>query len=530
MTFLNATIDNLEETIIYHQEQITEAQEQLDRVKLSQAYGSEAVAKVEEAIENIDPDHQELLKEHLLSLFEDEDIEYKESWKNDDYKSIEELQQEDPDNIVVFHSEQHLKDRGIEPEVKESAVFNPVQPNVPHVDNNEKQKHLIQLADNVVFDEDTDCLHIGFKISSDGYAWQNELCVKQGLSTKHWFEEPEYLENYGKELIIEGVSLDKARELVDRSNFSKPTIQEPVELSEEFDPGPNPFIPIKLADYFEGMGLVNMVEISPEVIYVPVDKIAYVAMRAKGRARNYGDYLTGILTVGEKYTVSNSPSMFKNSKYELRIEGIQDINDAVHLAALNLLRDIDHPDNREVRETWQSTKIRELPPAYTPSPKPTPLNQLKVGEIVSLGSNGKQYKVLGIQELQGILHVEVICTYNSEMPALVNHKSYLKEVYRVLKDDVQYSSDFKEPEEIELEFPSAPYKQIPLEEVELADLVTTSENSRGYYECTQNLGTHLLARCIAHDSLPHRVGQEDFYIKVAFLVEKANTQSIDVAA
>ena len=69
MSFLNATLNNLEETKSYHQQQIDLLQEEIDRVKLSQAYGEEAVSSVEEAIENIDSKHLELLKEHLLSLF-----------------------------------------------------------------------------------------------------------------------------------------------------------------------------------------------------------------------------------------------------------------------------------------------------------------------------------------------------------------------------------------------------------------------------------------------------------------------------
>ena len=44
MTFLNATINNLEETILYHQQQVEETQNQLDQVKVSATYGEEAVS------------------------------------------------------------------------------------------------------------------------------------------------------------------------------------------------------------------------------------------------------------------------------------------------------------------------------------------------------------------------------------------------------------------------------------------------------------------------------------------------------
>ena len=121
MTFLNATINNLEETILYHQQQIEETQNQLDQVKVSATYGEEASVSVEEAIANINSEHLELLKEHLISLFGNEE---------------------------VFTS----------PEPK---VFNPPQPDIPHTPEMDEEAQIIKLSDNVVFDEDTDCIHIG---------------------------------------------------------------------------------------------------------------------------------------------------------------------------------------------------------------------------------------------------------------------------------------------------------------------------------------------------------------------------------
>ena len=71
MIFLNATINNLNQTILYHQQQIEETQNQLDQIKVSASYGEEAVSSVEDAIANINSEHLDLLREHLLSLFED---------------------------------------------------------------------------------------------------------------------------------------------------------------------------------------------------------------------------------------------------------------------------------------------------------------------------------------------------------------------------------------------------------------------------------------------------------------------------
>ena len=51
---------------------------------------------------------------------------------------------------------------------------------------------------------------------------------------------------------------------------------------------------------------------------------------------------------------------------------------------------------------------------------------------------------------------------------------------------------------------------------------TTSANAQSAYEVTANLGDHLLATCIYHNSLKHREGQKDLWITEAYLVEKAS--------
>ena len=51
----------------------------------------------------------------------------------------------------------------------------------------------------------------------------------------------------------------------------------------------------------------------------------------------------------------------------------------------------------------------------------------------------------------------------------------------------------------------------------------TREYIKAYYEVTDNLGTHLLARCLYHESLKHREGEEDFCISTPYLVKKGNS-------
>ena len=98
------------------------------------------------------------------------------------------------------------------------------------------------------------------------------LSISKKLSTKSWFEESEHLEDYPKELIIEGISLEQAGKLVETCDFSNPPVIEPVEVREDMYQKPHypdPKIPIKLADYTPGQTPVNKVEIVPGIIYVP---------------------------------------------------------------------------------------------------------------------------------------------------------------------------------------------------------------------------------------------------------------------
>ena len=72
MTFLNGTLAQLNQEKAYHEQQVEALENHIDNLKVAQEYGEIATASVTEAIENIEPEHLELLKEHLLSLFSGE--------------------------------------------------------------------------------------------------------------------------------------------------------------------------------------------------------------------------------------------------------------------------------------------------------------------------------------------------------------------------------------------------------------------------------------------------------------------------
>ena len=291
MSFLNATLAQLNQEKNYHEEQVAALENQIDNLKVAQEYGEIATASVTEAIENIEPEHLELLKEHLLSLFSAE-------------------------------------------------------------------------------------------IETHSYTYPQEIVEST----------PE-----------EEVSINTYQDS-DDSDDNVSTVEQ---------------------------------RITNDIFYNQEDLICYIGFAAKGRANNYGSYLTRVLDIADKFFVSKKPIVTIDSKYELRLEGIAK-EDAEHLANFNLKLDYEHPDHKDIREVWESGRKKALPPSHTPFPTTTPIEEITVGEIVcSNGSGNKQYKVLSKTEIAGRPHLEVLATYNIEFPELVGKTSYLGEAYRVLPDDTR---------------------------------------------------------------------------------------------
>ena len=124
-------LNQLTEELQYYRRQVEETQTKIEEVKIYGSYSSEALNTVKEAIEQIGiGKYLWLFKESILNLFpeqspqylekqvenEQDEIEYLEEG-DPNYKSIEQLQQEEPYTVVtVFHSEEHLKSNGIKPE------------------------------------------------------------------------------------------------------------------------------------------------------------------------------------------------------------------------------------------------------------------------------------------------------------------------------------------------------------------------------------------------------------------------------
>ena len=74
-----------------------------------------------------------------------------------------------------------------------------------------------------------------------------------------------------------------------------------------------------------------------------------------------------------------------------------------------------------------------------------------------------------------------------------------------------------------------PYQKISLNEIEPGDIVSTGAYVKGFYEIYAHNGTHVLGRCLHHNSLPLRIGQDGYYIKQAYLVEKCSQEMLATA-
>ena len=390
----------LQSQIHYHQQQIEETEQELYQLKAFQSYGDEAFNCVQEAISHIDGKYLDLFKESLLSLFdnphpinavhfvpersakeEDDDIEYMDD-SDPNYQSIEDIEKEEPNNIVVY----------------------------PYsVEDNDE--FLVKLSDNAVYETDIECLYIGFKIPADGYDWANELCVIQGLSDRYWYEEPDYLKDYNKELKIKGITLEKAKHLVETYDFTKPP-------KTVITPPPRPdFTPPTYTD------------ITPDIVYSSEGK-CYIGFSSRARASTYGQLLKEVYEFTTTYKV-DKPIIMHSHKWELKIWCSKD--NAVRLAPLNLKKELDHPDNQVVTKTWVQ---KEVPSSFEDkSYPPISLTEVEVGDLVSRSSKGEsRFKVLETREEgDGELYALTECLVNPIFPSSVGQKFSLKEIFLVEK-------------------------------------------------------------------------------------------------
>lgn len=458
------SILQIQEELHYHKTQQEKLEQELYTLKSYEEFSSQAFNYVKETIEQIqDPKYLELFKEGLLSLFPifpifpNEPIYLEESVETNDY-----LEKINSYPIPAF----------IQNEKKEKTYYELTgQPDL-------RPTTYEDLSVNISYSSDGRA-YIGFNDRSKAEEFKESLDIPSMLDIA------QIMNNHRWEV---------------KFYCDREYLQQFIGVKQVVNP--------------------NFEKIDGEIIYNHVDSICYIAFSAKGRADNYGSYLTRILDIAEKYTVNKDPQIV-DAKYELRLEGCS-LDDALHLQSFNLKKDWDHSDNKEVRKDWELNRKRPAPQAYKPTPKLIPLEDIELGEIVYLNSVSNQYKVLNKVELDDKLHLEVVCVYNKEMKTLVGQISYLKECYRVPIEDVYtpHLPSLKSNELTTEDFTAPPYQKISLNEIEVCDIVSTGEYVKAYYEITEHKGSYLIGKCIHHDSLKMRIGQE-CQIVDPYLVEKA---------
>ena len=493
----NETILELQSQIQYHTSQLGILEEELYKLKSYEEFSNQAYESVKETIEQIqDPKYLELFKEGLLSLFP--------IFPNEPIY-LEEVAQETNDYVEKINS--YPLPASASPEV---AAFILKECAVPE----KKKKEFgplsyCELTGKPDLRPDTYedlAPHITYSSSGRAYVRFNDRR-----------EAEEFKDSISKPAMISDTETMNGHKFEVKFYCDREYLQQFIGVELRLAV---PTERVKCEG--EQVGNPNFEKIDGEIIYNHVDSICYIAFSAKGRADNYGSYLTRILDIAEKYTVSKDPQIV-DAKYELRLEGCS-FDDALHLQSFNLKKDWDHSDNKEVRKDWQLNRKRPAPQAYKPAPKLIPLEEIELGEIVYLNSVSNQYKVVNKVELDDQLHLEVVCVYNKQMKTLVGQISYLKECYRVPLDDVHMQEishpSLKSNELTTEDFTAPPYQKISLNEIEVCDIVSTGEYVKAYYEITEHKGSYLIGKCIHHDSLKMRIGQECNLVD-PYLVEKA---------
>ncbi|MEM7727294.1 MAG: hypothetical protein AAF208_13140 [Cyanobacteria bacterium P01_A01_bin.45] len=477
----NPSILELESQIQYHQEQQELAEQELDRLKMTQAFAEDAAEKVEDALEHIEPKYIDVFKEHLLALFPTEAPVY--------------LEEKAEENIEVIDSTAVA-------ETKPQKEFGPLSYYELTGKPDTRPDTYEDLAPNITYSS-SGRAYVGFHDREEAEEFRDSISEPSMLS------DTETMNGYKYEV-----------KFYCNRGYIK-------ELQQELE---NDWTPEQKAelDWQE-----QLVRIAPDIFYDPSEEVCYLGFKAKGRADNYGSYLTRILDIAQKYVVVNKPRITTNTKYELKLETIAE-EDAKHLSKFNLKKEYDDSKNKDARELWRTTRKRVHPPACKPLDKLVPLAEIKLGDIVYLNSIDNQYKVLQKVTLDGIEHLEVICIYNSERPILVGATSYLKECYRVSPDNIQIDDNFQAPrtssetvqkdttqEKHNEEFPPGPYSSIDIADIEPADIVTTSPNSRSAYEVIKVTRDYVDATCLYNIALPKRIG-ETFTFSEIYLVERAD--------
>ena len=274
-------------------------------------------------------------------------------------------------------------------------------------------------------------------------------------------------------------------------------------------------------------------DLAPNITYSSSGR-AYVGFNDREEAEKFGNSISEPSMIGDTDTM-------KGFKYEVKFyctkEFIEDIVD-------------DWTPKQKAELDWQEQLVRIAPDIfYDPSSSKCFMGFSNRGRASTYGAHLKEihelfdsrYTVDNPKVVTNCKHelvIESITEENARKLARLNLKKELDhkankavtDKWNVLTEDVQiYVPQRQEDKRInksedltEKDFPSYPYTEISLTEVEFGDVITSTPHSRSAYMVKEHKGEFVLAECLYHKSLPTRIGEEYSFSKI-YLVEKASS-------
>ena len=390
------SILELESQIQYHQEQCQLAEQELDRLKMTQAFAEDAAEKVEDALEHIDPKYVDVFREHLLALFPTEAPVYLEE-KVEEVIESQEVKKEKEFGPISYYE---LTGR---PDVRPDAYE--------------------ELAPNITYSSSSRA-YVGFHDRQQAEEFRDSItepCMLSDTETMngHKYEVKFYCtREYIEELLTQ----------LHNDDF---------EQDEDWTPEQR-----KELDWQE-----QLVRIAPDIFYDPSTSKCYLGFSNYQRANTYGAHLKEIHELYDsRYTV-DKPTVVTNCKHELVIECITE-DDSRKLAPLNLKKELEHKSNKAITDTWLlPLKKEDIEEGEYPAPpyNKIPLDQVEICDVVTTSPNSQSaYEVTGNKGT----HLLATCLYNKSLPHREGQKDFwIKEAYLVQKASISASTSYVSSDE-----------------------------------------------------------------------------------
>ena len=315
-----------------------------------------------------------------------DNIEYKESWKDDDYQSIEDIQKEDPNNIVVYPYEVKDKEKPKEKTYFELTGRPDLRPDTYE-----------DLTPNITYSS-SGRAYIGFNDYKESERFRERLDVPSLL------DEAQIMNNHKWEVKFYA-DLDYVKQVQ-------------TDFEDEWTPEQK-----EQLDFHE-----RLIRPAPDIFYDPKNNVCYVGFSNKERANNYGALLKELHEFTRDYHVTN-PLVVTNCKYELQFMCSED--NAVRLAPLNLKKGLDHPSNQTIVSQWVK---KELPSTVEDKEyPPISINDVQPGDIVARASKGRAHfqVICTREEGDGEVYALCECLINPIFKTAVGERFSLKELFLV---------------------------------------------------------------------------------------------------